>query len=91
MPVSVDYRGSPNSWLAKHLTSGRLKLVEVRLSLSIKKCQGMAVSAFLSFLHVLMLKVLKQNVLLFFDECISQNKKYLSGHLLSGVRERREE
>lgn len=71
MPVSIDYRESPKGWLTKCLTPERLKLVEVRLSLSIKKCQSMAASVFLSFLHVLMLKILKQNVLLFFVEYIS--------------------
>lgn len=65
MLVSFVYRGSPNGWLSKCLTSGRLILVEVRLRPSIRTCQSMAGSAFLSFLHVLMLKILKQNVLLF--------------------------
>lgn len=36
-----------------------------------KKCQGMAASDFLSFLHVLTLKIRKQNMLLFFDDGIS--------------------
>lgn len=39
--VSADDKGNPKGWLTRCLTSGRLKLVEMRLSLY-KKCQGMA-------------------------------------------------
>lgn len=39
--VSADDKGNSKGWLTRCLTSGRLKLVETRLSLY-KKCQGMA-------------------------------------------------
>lgn len=68
--ASTDDRGSRKGLFTRGLTSGRLKLVEVSLSFC-KKRWCVAASAFLSFLRVLMLKTLKQNVLLFFDDCIS--------------------
>lgn len=47
--VSADDKGNPKGWLTRCLTSGRLKLVETRLSLY-KIYQGMAARFFFFFL-----------------------------------------
>lgn len=47
--VSADDKGNSKGWLTRCLTSGRLKLVETRLSLY-KKCQGMAAIFFFFFM-----------------------------------------
>lgn len=49
--VSADDKGNSKGWLTRCLTSGRLKLVETRLSLY-KKCQGMAAIFFFLCSHV---------------------------------------